>query len=236
MKQSIKMTLLNIAKKMKLEMRLFIDDTNTNTKFLYSQTNSETGVHNTVFAPFPNIICSIVKEAVLNEDGNYVRPPWNPNDSIIMTKMSLPVFYNELKTIYKDMSTDDLYKYHGKRLELNEKIAESIRRVFMIGTTTVELSPVVITNEGVDDKIYAEGIKLKFNNEASSVVLTLNETYGLLWNLNHLEIDAIALMMYNNFYNKGNAKSNKLKKDYPIEVDIKVPKKDPSLDMVTDEI
>lgn len=231
MKQSLKMSLLSLAKKLKIELRLVVDDTRpVNT--LFQSTNREKGIASTIFAPFPNIIISIIRENTLNEDGTYIRPVWNPNDSIIMTKSSLPIFYNELHTIYKDMSIPDLYKYHGKKLELDEKLGESIRRVFMIGTVTVEFSAVVITTDGVNGPEYAEGIKLKFNNEASSVVLTLNETYSLLWNIDHMEIDVLTLILYNAYYVNG---LTDLGDTYQTVVDIKPTEKkfeDPSLSMV----
>ena len=52
-----------------------------------------------------------------------------------------------------------VHTYHGKRLELNEEVAAKIRRVFMIGNVTLELSAVVVVQQ---DESRVEGIKVKF--------------------------------------------------------------------------
>ena len=69
----------------------------------------------------------------------------------------------------------------------------------MIGNVTLELSAVVIVQ---DDESRIEGIKMKFNNEQSSVLLTLNELTSLIYNLDHLDVDSVALMLYMNYITK----------------------------------
>ena len=65
----------------------------------------------------------------------------------------------------------------------------------MIGMTTVEISPVVI----VQDDSRLEGVKMKFNNEQSSVLLTLNDLTALQDNINRFDIDSIAMLLYLNY-------------------------------------
>ena len=113
-----------------------------------------------------------------------------------MNKINLAIFKNEFKEIMNGMKTPELYTYHGKRLELNESMAEEVRRVFMINPTmTVELSPVIIMQD--DDRL--EGIKIKFNNEQSTVTLTLNEVTGFYEVISKLEIDSVAMLLYLNY-------------------------------------
>lgn len=146
---------------------------------------------------YPIIGLSILRPSIINEDGVRVKPVWNPNDSIGMTKFSLPIFIRELKAIERDMAIPDLYKYIEGRLDLDINKAELIKKIFMIGSVTVELSPVIIKDE--DNMI--EGIKIKFNNETSIVSLTLNELRSLIYNLDHLNIDGIMLQLYFNYCN-----------------------------------
>jgi hypothetical protein len=98
------------------------------------------------------------------------------------------------------MNTPELYSYVGSRLELDNTLAEKIRRIFLIVSMTVELSAVVITQA---DETKVEGIKLKFNNENSTVQLTLNDIDSLLFTMEHLDIDSIVLLMYSMYMKNG---------------------------------
>lgn len=195
MKQTLKYHSFSIPSKLRCDIRLALDDTRSAE---YNGTFEGNIVNN--LSLYPMISLSIIRPVELDEEGKRIRGPWNPNDSLPMTKYSLPILISEIIGIQQDMKIPELYTYHGKRLELNEQVAAKIRRVFMIGTTTLELSAVVIEQEN-DNRV--EGIKIKFNNEQSSVFLTLNELTSLSYNLNNINLDIIAFMMYNKFVKSG---------------------------------
>lgn len=194
MKQNVKYRSLVIPGKLTIEVRIMIDDRGG--EYL----SSFDGNKSTSVSFFPIVSITLTKPAELDDNGNRVRAPWNPNDNLGMTKFNMPIMYNNLKAIQEDMKTPELYTYHGKRLELNEEAAAKIRKVYLIGNTTIELSAVVVLNTADDSRV--EGIKMKFNNEQSSVLLTLNELDSLIYNLGHMDVDSIAFMMYLNYINK----------------------------------
>lgn len=200
MKQIVRYRCLSIAGKLTIDIRITIDDRAAEYTSLFDG-NKSTGI-----SFFPLISLSLTKPVETDDNGNRIKPPWNPNDNLGMTKFNLPIFYNELRGIREDMKTPDLYTYHGKRLELNEEVAAKIRRVFIIGNTTIELSAVVVVNPNDDSRL--EGIKIKFNNEQSTVLLTINEVDSLLYNIDHLDIDSIAFMMYLNYINRPDKPKN----------------------------
>ncbi len=204
MKQIIKCLCLTLPKKLRVDLRLIIDDRN-NTEFISMRED----IKNISVNFYPTIGVSIIRPREIDENGKFQSAPWNPDDNLGMTKYNFPTFVNELKGIQKDLRIPKLYTYQGKRLELNEAEAEKIRRVFMIGNMTIELSAVVITKadtDGTDMRI--EGIKMKFNNERSSVLLTLNDLDSLVYNLDHLDIDSLAMLMYLNYATKPNHPMN----------------------------
>lgn len=193
MKQVTRYQFLNIPGKMRGELRITIDSERSP-----EYTSINEGGTNTGLTIYPSISLAITRPPEMDDNGQRVRAPWNPNDYLPMTKFYLPIFVNELHGIITDMKIPDLYTYHGKRLELNEEIAAKIRRPFVIGNTTVELSAVVIIQD--DDRL--EGVKLKFNNEQSSVLLTLNELTSLHDNLAKLDVDSISILLYLNWINR----------------------------------
>ena len=68
----------------------------------------------------------------------------------------------------------------------------------MIGTVTLELTAVVITQQ---DESRVEGIKMKYNNEQSTVLLTLNDLRSLIFTLEHTDIDNVSMSLYKLFGN-----------------------------------
>ena len=52
---------------------------------------------------YPLVSISIVRGFEIDENGVRVRPPWNPNDSLPLTKYNVAVFLKELKEIANDM-------------------------------------------------------------------------------------------------------------------------------------
>lgn len=191
MKQTTSYRFLSIQNKIRGDLKIIID-TDRNPEYV---SNNASGT-NTSIAFYPIVTLTIVKPPQIDENGQRVQVPWTINDSLSMNKINLAIFKNEFKEIMNGMKTPELYTYHGKRLELNESIAEEVRRVFMINPTmTVELSPVVIMQD--DDRL--EGIKIKFNNEQSTVTLTLNEVTGFYEVISKLEIDSVAMLLYLNY-------------------------------------
>lgn len=186
MKSSVRVNIVLIPNKLRVDIRASMDD-----KTEYYSTTQENSLSVRIY---PWITMSIVRP--FNED-----KVWNPNDSLAMTSYSLPIFLDNLTSIQQGMLTPSLYNYTNERLELNADAAEKIRKVFMIGTTTVELSAVVI--EQNDQHI--EGIKMKFNNEESVVALSLNDIESLRYNLSHLDLASFSLLSYFNYYKKSNS-------------------------------
>lgn len=213
MKNVIRYRFLTIPKKIYCDIRLSISD---NISPEYRSSYEDTNSVSLRLSPFIGI--NIVRPNVQDEEGRLVRAPWNPNDSLGMTKFNLPIFIDNLRAIRRSMETPNLYSYVGKRLEINEKEAELTRRVFTIGNTVVEFAPIVVTP---DDDTRVEGIKVKFNNEDSSFTLTLNEISSLYWNLNNTNYEEIAIMMYQSYMKNPDKKEfEPTKKTYNTAVDI----------------
>lgn len=190
MKQIVRYKFLTIPRKLTGEIRISLDVKSV------AYSNVYEGGKSTSITFMPSIIISIMRETEKDESGRYVRPPYNPNDTIPLTRYHVPLLLQEMKSLYKDMQIPEMYKYHGERLELNEGLATKARKVFVIGSTTVELVPVVIQR---DENNSIEGIKMKFNNETSTVVFTLNEFYSLIYQLDKLNIDQLTTWMYDRY-------------------------------------
>ena len=189
MKQIIRYRFMTIPSKLTGELRITINS-ERNTEY----SSQYEGGRSTNLAIFPIISISIVKP-----HDDITRGTWDPNESIGLTKFSLPIFINELESIERSMKIPTLYSYTNNRLELNEKEASKIRKAFMVGNNmTVELSPVVIEKEGN----YYEGIKMKFNTEANVTTLTLNELTSVIYNLRNLSVDVLTLQLYTNFIDR----------------------------------
>lgn len=193
MKQIIRYRFFSISGKMSGEVRISLDNKQVEYTSIYDSGST------TSLSLFPFITLSIIRPKEIDENGNRIASQWNPNDSLIMSKFTFPIFIREINAIYNDMKIPEMYSYTGSRLDINNKEAEKARRVFMIANTTVELIPVII--EQLDDT-RIEGIKMKFNNEQSSIGLTINELDALVYNINHLDVDSLALQMYTNYANK----------------------------------
>jgi hypothetical protein len=212
MKQIVRYQNLIILNKLRSEVRLTIDD-----KSIEFVTNYN-GDKNTSIGLFPIVSLTLLRPSEIDENGSRIRSAWNPSDILGMTKYTLPIFVSELKAIQNDLKISDLYTYSGKKLELNDTVATKIRRVFMIGRVTVELSAVVIVQQDtLGEDVRLEGIKMKFNNEQSTVQLTLNDIESLVFNLSNLDVDNISLLMYLNYINKPKQQSNQVQVDVDIQ-------------------
>ena len=104
-----------------------------------------------------------------------------------------------MREIYNNFKEPKLFSYTGERLELNAKLAEKFRKVFMIGDTTIELSIVVINELENDREIFYEGLKVKFNNEDHVGLLNINDLSSLLYTLTHVDMDSLALSLYKTY-------------------------------------
>lgn len=197
-KQIVRYRYLTIPNKLYADVRITVDES-SHAEII----NTYEGGKSTNIVLLPMINIQLVRPVEMSDTGRRFRAAGSQNDSIGLTKYNYPTFIMELKSIYEGMKTPDLYVYRGERLDLNDKVAESIRRVFIIGRTNVEFRPVVIeqSNEtGGIDRI--EGIKIKFNNEASSTLLTLREVESMLWIMNHTDIDNLVITMYFNLIDR----------------------------------
>lgn len=195
MKQIVRYRFMTIPNKLYADVRVTVDESS------HSETKSSyEGGKSTTLVLLPMINIQMLRPLETDENGRRYRPQSSMNDSIGLTKFNYPIFVNELNGIYEDMRTPDLYVYTGDRLDLNEKAAEKIRRAFTVGRTSIEFKAVVIeqpTDSGTVERL--EGIKMKFNNEESTVLLTLREIESMLWIMKGVDIDNIVLTMYLSF-------------------------------------
>ena len=187
MKQIVRYRFMTIPNKLNGEIKISVDDRGAEYATSYEAGKS------TTIGIFPIISIIIARQIEIDDTGKRTRPAWNINDSLGLTKFTLPVFVRELKGIEKDLQIPELYSYQGTRLELNEEIAQKIRRAFMLGNMAVELTAVVIEQS---DERRIEGIKMKFNNEQSTVLLSINELTALIYNVDRLDVDSMTLQLY----------------------------------------
>jgi hypothetical protein len=177
-----------------MELRITIDE-NRSTEY-HSIFN---GTKTITIGIYPIISISIIRPSEINSEGSREKGQWNPNDILGMTKYNLPIFIQELSDIQQSLKLPEMYTYKGEKLELNEELALKTRRVFVIGNVTLELIAVVISQL---DETRVEGIKMKFNNEDSKVLLTVNDIESLLYSLKNLDVDNLSLLLYQDFITK----------------------------------
>lgn len=186
MKTIIRYSPWMILNKLKIEVKLSIDE-KTVWKSQFNGSNYVSWNFN------PQTVLMILREKEFGDNGTPVKNNWSPGDSLLLNKYHYPIMVEELKTIQTSMKIPDLYTYTGKRLELNEEVAQKVRRTFRIGRIdAIELAPVVIVQD--DERI--EGIKMKFNHEDHHVLLTVNDLTSLVYTMENLDIDSIILNMY----------------------------------------
>jgi hypothetical protein len=202
MKRQVRYRVMTITGKLNLEIRLIVDDSRISRFGGNESTFNANGDIYTSLNLFPIISLNIVRRSQVTEEGQIQRPAFNPNDSLGMSRYHLPVFLSELEKAFESLKVPDMYSYVSKRLTVNEELAERHRRVFSIGMTVVEMTPVVISQP---DETKVEGIKLKFNNEESTVLLTINDIEALLFTLRTMEIDTIVLTMHMEYLRTGSS-------------------------------
>lgn len=196
MKQQVKYQVVGIPGKLRFEIKLLVDDTKDRGEYVASVN----GDRFTSLSIYPILSLSIIRVGEVDENGNKSKAPYNPNDTLSMGRYNYPIFVSELCNIHKGFKTPELYSYVDKRLEMDNELAAKIRRVFMLGNTVIEMAPVVIIQP---DESKVEGMKIKFNNEQSSVLLTLNDVESLLFTMKTVDVDSIALNLYQQYIKTG---------------------------------
>lgn len=193
MKKSIKFPVLTVPNKLKVDLKIVVDDV---MKPEYVSPGEESVSLNI----YPLISVSITRPFEIDENGLKKRAAWNPNDNLPLTKYTVPVFLKALTEINEDMKIKELYNYFNSRLEVNEELAEKVTKTFRVGNNTVQFKPVVIA---LPDDSRVEGIKFKINNEESVALLTLNDIEALIYSLSNLNAEQLALTLYLNYCKKG---------------------------------
>jgi len=209
MKRQVKYRVLTIQSKLAVDIRLTADTNNAiqqNRTFAFGETTTElNGDFYTSVNLFPFININIIRRGDLDENGVWRKAPFSRDDNIGLTRYQLSIFIAELQRIHEAIRIPEMFSYFNKRLQVNEELANKYRRVFTIGSTTFEMLPLVITQP---DDTRVEGIKLKFNNEQSSVLLTLNDLDSLSFTLTNLDIDTIVWLMYLTYLRTGETNVN----------------------------
>ena len=91
MKEYVKYHAFDIPRKYRVDIRITIDDRGAE---YVSNYNGNT----TTSISFPSLITvNIIRPSEIDENGNRVRTPWNPNDSLALTKFTFPIFKNNIK-------------------------------------------------------------------------------------------------------------------------------------------
>jgi hypothetical protein len=196
MKQQVKYQVVNVPGKLRFEVKILVDDSKDRGEYVASVNGDKF----TSLTIYPILTLSIIRTGELDENGHKTKAPYNPNDILSMGRYNYPIFINELEAVRKGFNTPELYSYVDKRLEMDEELASKVRRVFMITNTVIEMAPVVIVQP---DESKIEGLKIKFNNEQSSVLLTLNDVESLIFTMKNIDIDFISMTLYNQYIKTG---------------------------------
>jgi hypothetical protein len=194
MKRTINFNVGAITGKLNINLRLALDDQSERFSSGVRISTNQTGDEYINVNLYPMLSLIIHRENIVVE-GVSQRAPFNRDDMITLSRSTIPIFIHNFDRLLKEFETPELYKYIEDRLELNDKLAEAYRKRFMVGPSIVELVPVII-DDG-DSKM--EGIRMKFNVEDSTVVLTMNEAIRLSYTIKNLNIDALALQIYLEF-------------------------------------
>lgn len=197
MKKVIRYNLGTIPKKLIFEFRMTFDDSDRFHAGLRTNIveNGDTFIQ---LQLFPIINITIFRENIQNADGIFQRKEFDPNDNLLLTRYSLPIFINNLERLMQDFKIPELYHFIGNRLEVNDKLQKEYKRVFMINRMAISLIPVVI-EEGDVEHTYHEGISMEFNSENNNVLLTLDDISSLLYILKNINMDIMAIELFNNF-------------------------------------
>ena len=115
---------------------------------------------------------------------------------LYLNKYNLFLFIHHLRKIERDfIANKDLYYYSNNKLILNKEVGERISIQIPIGDKIVMMKPIVVEVGGGQKE--HEGILLALNDLSYSTTLTYTEMNYLLFILNKLDIDNIAINMIN---------------------------------------
>jgi hypothetical protein len=189
--------------KLGVEIRVTVDPNRRYGNGEFISTGADGAVYTTLSVS-PLIVISILRPGEVTDTGLRVRAPYNNNDHLRLNTAQTPIFAAELNNIMDAIKIPEMFSYAGKRLIVNEELAQAKRRTFTIGGgnlgTVVDMVPVVILQP---DETRVEGIQLKFNDDSSSVLLTLNDMESLYHCVKNTQFDHIALDMYVHFCRTG---------------------------------
>ena len=189
-RQYVRCRVLSIPGKFNVSVRIMIDN---RTEF---RSLSDSG-ENIALTLSPAIETQIVRPRTDPTAGPRI---WNPNDSLMLSKFTLPLFLQDLDAVVESLKLTEMFVYTGDRLELNPKLAEEKRRIFRANQSFyVEIIPTVVESE----EKRVEGIRLTFNKEPSQVSLTIPEIDSYRFTLKNLQPDIIALLLFNHYWKTG---------------------------------
>lgn len=192
-RENIRYTFITIPEKLKGTIRLSIDMAAAEYRSFGDYANT------TAISIFPYIDLQILRPMVFDEaTGRNVRPKTGDRgDWLPMNKFNFPMFCREFGEACDSLKIREMYAYTGTRLDLNDALAETHKRSFKIGDYAVEIIPTILETE--QERL--EGLRITINSEPHSVSLTLNEITSLRWSLEHLDVDNLALTLYNRVVN-----------------------------------
>ena len=191
-RKHIRYRILTLSGKLAVSVRITVDQRNEFRSF----NDTSEGI---TLSLYPNIELQIIHPRPVDENGNTIRV-WNPNDTLVLSNNTLPLFMKDLDTVMKSLQLTEMYVYTGERLDLNSKLAEEKKRIFRSSPTFfVEIIPTVLE---LDEK-RMEGLRFTFNKEPSVVALTLSEIESLTSNLKRLDANQMALQLYQMYAKTG---------------------------------
>lgn len=189
-RQYIRYRVLNIPWKLNISMRISVDHRN---EYRHSD-DSRDSISLTLY---PTLDLQIIHTRPI--DSLEAPKVWNPNDTLSLSKFTLPIFIHELKLVCEAIKIQEMFVYTNDRLDINPKLAEEKRRIFQASSTFfVEIIPSV-----VDEDKRVEGIRFTFNKEPSVFYLNLIEVESLMYTLQSVNFDILALQMYDMYHKTG---------------------------------
>lgn len=200
MKHVLRYLLFSITNKIRCEVRCIINDIPNS---IYYHQHKEGEITDSLsLRPFITV-------TILRDKREF--PGWLISDTLGLNKVSYPTFVKELKKMQETLKISDMYQYKEDPvtkfnvcLGVNEELANRHRQIFKPYNSQimVEITP---TATEFSDRVYGvatltKAVKIKFNNEESSVVLNEEEFDALVSSLDKADMDMITLHMYQQYY------------------------------------
>ena len=111
MKQVLRYQALTVPGKLRVEVRLIVDDRGVESHFAGDSSQ------NVSISPRPFIVANIIRPTETDENGQRMRAPWDPADSLSMTKYTLPIFLEELRSRSCTLTTVNVWKSTKRSLK-----------------------------------------------------------------------------------------------------------------------